>query len=77
MSVSRKKALKRLNSLALNVELHLQLISDDPHSDAVNHWRFEVRSWLKQMLKVLPFVGGKTSEVWQVRIEQWAVRAEE
>lgn len=77
MSISRSKALKRLNSLALNVELHLQLITDEPQCDAANHWRFEVRSWLQQMLKVLPFVGGKTGDVWRARIEQWAIRVEE
>ena len=77
MSISRKKALKRLNSLALNVELHLQSIKDDPDSDAVNHWRFEVRSWLLQMQHVLPSVGRKTGDDWSVRIEKWAILVRE
>jgi hypothetical protein len=69
--MNRKKALRRLNGLASQIEEHLAKIADAPGSQDLPHWVWEVRSWIGQVEQVLPNVGKKTSQEWQRRIDEW------
>ncbi len=67
----RKEALRRLNGLSPQVEVHLGKIRDNPSSADVPHWTAEIENWIRQMEAVLPFTGDKTAAEWAARIEAW------
>lgn len=71
MSISRKRALERIDGLALQVEKHLGKLATEPGARASSHWRYEVRLLIGQMRDALPHVGRKTVERWSDRIETW------
>ena len=70
-AMPRKAALARLAGLSAQVEKHLAKIASQPTSQAVNHWRTEIRTWLRDMEAVVPALGKKTGEEWTVRIAAW------
>jgi hypothetical protein len=74
MAMSRKDALKRLNGLTPKIEEHLQKIANDPMSRDLPHWTREVENWIRQMEKVLPYIGDKTAAEWAARIAEWKAR---
>jgi hypothetical protein len=76
MSMRRKDALKRLKGFVPNVEEHLQQIADNPTSRDVPHWIDEIKSWIRQMEKVLPHVGVRTANKWRAQIEEWKAKLE-
>jgi hypothetical protein len=53
MSIGRKKALERLESLVPRAQEHLAKIAAQPENPAVDHWKTAVRSWLAQMEAVV------------------------
>lgn len=68
MGMSRKRALLRLNGLLPRVREHLTKLRERPGDRAVNHWRGEVRVWLRQMTDVLDAAGGNTAAEWRTVI---------
>jgi hypothetical protein len=69
MAISRKQALKKLEGLRPQVEQHLGKMEAEPDSPSVDHWREEVRTWLRDMERALPHVGQKTAEEWARQID--------
>jgi len=53
------------------VEEHLQKLRDTPDAIDANHWRGEVRGWLRMMERELDDLGKKTRVEWQARIAAW------
>jgi hypothetical protein len=74
MAISRKDALRKILSLVLAVEEHLESIAEEPESWAVPHWQGEVNNWLAQIEAMVPHVGKKTGAEWKARIEAWKAR---
>lgn len=73
--MDRKTALERLSNLLPPVEEHLEKIAKWPESQAVNHWRVEVRAHLRRMdAAVGPWLGRKTAAEWIERIAELAGR---
>jgi hypothetical protein len=68
--MSRKRALLRLNGLLPRVREHLEKIREEPDSEAVNHWRAEVRVWLRQMSAVVDATGESTAAGWRTVIAE-------
>jgi hypothetical protein len=77
MSTTRKKALERLEGLAPRVEEHLAKIAAAPDSDAVSHWKTEIRNWLAQMQIATEHVGKKTGGLWAERIARFRSELED
>ena len=71
IAMTRKRALKRLQGLAPQVEAHLEKIRQNPTSREAPHWRKEADVWIQQMENMLPYVGRNTREEWEQRIENW------
>ena len=69
MAIPRKDALKRLRSLLLQVDKHIEALATEPDATSVSHWKHEARNWLQQMEEMLPHVGKKTSAEWRAIIE--------
>ena len=65
MGMSRKRALLRLNGLLPRVREHLDKLREQPGAQDVNHWRGEVRVWLRQMEAVLGAAGEATAAGWR------------
>jgi hypothetical protein len=76
MSIGRKKALERLEALALRVEEHFDKIEAARDDPAVNHWRTEIRAWLDQMNIAVPHVGRRSGEAWTRMLQRWQERLE-
>jgi RHS repeat-associated protein len=74
MAMPRKKALERIESLAPQVEKHLEKIANQPGSRDVPHWRTEIQAWLKSMEEAAPHTGKKTSAEVAERIAEWKRR---
>jgi hypothetical protein len=73
MAIPRKRALTHLLGLLPRVEAHLAKLAAEPNAREANHWRAEVRGWLRRMEEVLPHVGKKTAAEWQTRLQNfWA-----
>ena len=77
MGIPRKDALKRLQCLAGQVELHLDKIAKMPESLSVPHYRHEILNWLSDMRAVLPQVGKRTAAQWQAKIDSFQVALSE
>jgi hypothetical protein len=77
MAIPRKRALKRLQSLAEQVELHLVIIASNPGDRATAHHRHEARIWLDQMERVLRHVGKKTAAEWEVQLSTYRAALED
>ena len=71
MAIPRKDALKRLQSLTVQVELHLDKIARNPGDRSVPHYQGEVRNWLRDMRAVLRHLGRRTAAQWQARIDAY------
>jgi hypothetical protein len=69
MAMSRKDALKKLDSRARQAEWHLAKIAENRGHSSIRKWKHEVGNWLREMQEVLPHVGKKTAEEWQARID--------
>lgn len=69
MGMSRKRALLRLNGLLPRVREHLEKLRERPDDREVNHWRGEVRVWLRQMSDMLDAAGEGTAAAWRAVIE--------
>jgi len=69
MAIPRKDALKRLRSLLLQVDKHIEALASEPDATSVAAWKHEARNWLQQMEEMLPHVGKKTSAEWRAIIE--------
>ena len=65
MALSRQKALERLTTRSGNILEHLEKITNDPQSQAVNHWKNEIRNWIREMEEALPHAGKKTAVGWK------------
>jgi hypothetical protein len=76
MAISRKDALTRIQEDAVQVELHLAKIVANPDAQALSHWKWEIRNWLRKMEALLPHVGKKTSAKWQARIDTYRAQLE-
>jgi len=76
MATTRKKALKRLSSLAARVEEHISMITANPGNQAVSHWRGEVNGWIRQMQAALPHVGKRSGAEWTAAIAVWQSQLE-
>lgn len=63
--MSRQKALERLKTRSTNVIEHLEKIAKYPNSQAVDHWKGEIRNWVREMEDALPYAGKKTAEGWE------------
>lgn len=74
MAISRSKALKRLRGLRKTIEEHLGLLTENPHALPGDHWRGEVRSWIRQAEDMVPHVGKKTGAEWILQISDWKSR---
>jgi hypothetical protein len=70
MGMSRKRALLRLNGLLPRVREHLAKLRERPDDREVNHWRGEVRVWLRQMSDVLEAAGEGTAAGWRTVIDE-------
>ena len=73
MARSRKAALEKIESLVAGVEGHVAKIAALPGHSAMDHWKGEARTWLREMEALLRHVGKKTSAQWQARIDAWRV----
>lgn len=71
MAMSRKDAIKRMESLVPRVEEHIQKIIKSPNSRDVPHWQGEIKAWLDTMENAAPHAGKATSEEWLFRIRNW------
>lgn len=71
MARTRKAALKKIESLVDDVEGHLAKIAANPGHSSMDHWKGEVRTWLRDMEAMLRHVGKKTSAQWQARLDAW------
>ncbi len=69
--LNRQKALQQAQTKVKEIELHLQKLQSEPSSPDANHWRGEVRGWLKAIEKVLPDLGKKTGAEWAARVAEW------
>jgi hypothetical protein len=73
-AMSRKDALKRLNSLEPRAEEHLAKIANNPGNRDIPHWTAEITNWIAQMENALPRAGDKTAAEWAARIAGWKAR---
>ena len=64
MGISRRTALKRIESLYRQAVQHAAKPEQDHESVAADHWRAEVASWIEQMKSLLPRLGRGTAENW-------------
>ena len=71
MAISRQQALNRIQGLSAPVEEHLAKIAAEPSSQAVAHWRKEIRAWLGEIERLTPHIGKKTGDVWTNRVAEW------
>ena len=69
MGMSRKRALLRLNGLMPRVREHLDKLRERPDDREANHWRGEVRVWLRQMAEVLGAAGEATAAGWRADLD--------
>jgi hypothetical protein len=76
MSISRKKAIKRLEGLAGRVDEHMVKLHDVPGDKSAPHWKREINGWLRKMEEVWPRLGKKTAEAWTKRVSDWKTRIE-
>jgi RHS repeat-associated protein len=74
MGIGRQKALQHIETLVPHIETHLAKIAAEPLSQAVGHWRTEVRAALGVMERMLPHIGKKTAAEWGPRIAEWWTR---
>jgi uncharacterized protein YaaR (DUF327 family) len=71
MGISRRQALKRIDALADQVEQHLEKLGREPQPLAANHWKSEVREFLRQIRRLVPKIGHRTGQLWIQRLENW------
>jgi hypothetical protein len=71
MAISRQQALNRMQGLSTQVERHLAKIAAEPSSQAVAHWRTEIRAWLGEIERLTPNVGKKTGAEWTSKVAEW------
>ncbi len=71
MGTKRQHALDRLTELLPQVEWHLAKLRGQPQSRDAEHWRAEVRGWLRNMTRQLGKLGKKTAAEWDARIRGW------
>ena len=71
MGSKRPIALSRILTHVAVVELHLRKLRDSPDALDANHWRGEVRGWLRRMERELDDLGTKTRVEWVARIAAW------
>jgi hypothetical protein len=77
MARSRKSALEQIESLVPRVEGHIAKIAAYPGHSALDHWKGEARTWIRDMEALLRHVGKKTSAQWQARTDAWRAAIEE
>jgi len=77
LTISRKQALKRMNGLRRQVEEHLEKIANNPNSQAVEHWKNEIKSWLNEIERLSNNVGKKTQQEWSEKIQNWRKQLED
>ncbi len=77
MARTRKAALDKIESLVAEVEDHVAKIAAYPGHSAMDHWKGEARTWLRDMEAMLRHVGKKTSAQWQTRIDAWRAAIED
>ena len=77
MGIGRKRALENLEDLAVQVEIHLRKLAEQPNRLAANHWSVEVRAFLGRVERLIPQVGRKTGQLWDQRLEMWKRQIEE
>jgi hypothetical protein len=71
MGTKRQHALDRLLELVSQVEAHLSKVRARPNSRDANHWRSEVRGWLRHMARQLDKLGKRMRAEWEARINGW------
>jgi hypothetical protein len=64
MAMSRQKAIERLRTRSKNILEHFGKIAQNPKSDALDHWKSEIRNWIREMEHALPNAGSNTAEAW-------------
>ena len=70
MGMGRKKALERLEQLLPQLERHLERIREAPEDPSANHYKVEVRGWLRRMEAAIPHLGRRTKQIWIARLRQ-------
>jgi uncharacterized protein YaaR (DUF327 family) len=71
MGIPRRQALERIDDLADQVEQHLEKLAKEPQALAANHWKSEVREFLRQIRRLVPKVGRRTGQLWMQRLADW------
>lgn len=74
MGISRKQALKVIEGLARQIDLHLDKIAQRPEDPNCEHWRGEVIGWMEQVRLMQRHVGARTSAQWDRTIVRWKGR---
>lgn len=76
MGRSRKMAMEVINSHRPRVEEHLEKLRAKPNDISRNHWRGEVRGWLKLIIRMSRHVGQRTRIGLASDILRWASELE-
>ena len=70
-AIGRAKAVERATELGNRINEHLQYIKNEPGSQAVGHWRTEIRGWINQIDNLVRHMGKKTGNEWTEIIARW------
>jgi hypothetical protein len=71
MGSRRTDSIDLLLQLVPQIELHLAYLRAEPDSRAANHWRGEVRVWLRRMERELGRIGKRSRAEWSARMTAW------
>lgn len=63
--------MERATELGNRINEHLQYIKNEPGSQAVGHWRTEIRGWINQIDDLVRHMGKKTGNEWTEIIARW------
>lgn len=72
LSSKRSDAITRAKGMKRNIEEHLGFLSEDPESDATNHWRIEIKASTDQIQSALKNMGRRTSTEWKQYLDEVA-----